>query len=1025
MNISAPFIQRPVATILLMVALLFAGITAYRQLAISALPEVDYPTIQVVTQYPGASPETIGRLVTSPLEKQLGQMAGLTQMSSSSSAGASVINLQFSLGLDISVAEQEVQAAINAANNLLPNDLPMPPVYNKVNPADTPVMTVAVTSSVIPLNEARDLIETRVLQKISQVPGVGLVNIAGGQKPAVRIQVDPRALASHDLTLDQLRQVITSSNINQPTGNLNGPRRSTTLQTNSQLENPKDYENLILNYNGDHVLRLGQVARAQADAEDLWQTAWYNKTPAILLRIQRQPGANVIAVVDAVAQLLPTLQKGLPESIQMQVVADRTISIRESIDHVQKEMVFAIILVVFITYVFLRSLSATLIPTVVVPLSLIGTFLIMYFLGFSLNNLTLMALTIATGFVVDDAIVMIENIARHVEEGLSPMQAAFKGAAEIGFTLVSLTISLIAVLIPLLFMGDIIGRLFNEFAVTLATAILISLVISLTLTPMMCGRMLRPESQQSDSRLHHYLGAWIDYLIRLYERGLSIVLKHQFKTLVFAIATLVLTAFLYIIVPKGFFPEQDNGLIQVITEAPQSVSFESMKKRQQALIDELLKEEQIERITASVGVDGENASLNTGRLQIELNNAQRSDNIDTVIQRLQESAKHVKGIAAYFQPSQDLSVDTTVSRSQYQLTLSTINAELLQQWVPDYVQALKAIKGVKDVVDDYQTQGLRVSVNVDRAAASRLGINMADIEEALYNSFSQRLISTIFTQSAQYRVVLEVDPSYRSGLENLQDVYVRGRNGLVRLDQIARIEPGFTPVEIQRIDQFPATLISFNLEEGYSLSDVSGAIQDCAEKIGMPAAIEMRFQGSSQAFQDSLSNTLWLLAAAIFTMYIVLGVLYESFIHPVTILSTLPSAAIGALIALIISGNQLDMVGIIGIILLIGIVKKNAILIIDFALQAERQQGLSPLEAVRQACLLRFRPILMTTLAALFGAIPLMMASGMGSELRQPLGISMVGGLLCSQLLTLFTTPVVYLYFEKLSKLKFGKGKTA
>ena len=1016
MNISRPFILRPVATTLAMIAMLLCGLIAYKWLPVSSLPEVDYPTIQTTTFYPGASPEVMAALVTSPLERQFGQMPGLRQMSSSSTTGASSITLQFSLSLPLDVAEQQVQAAINAASNLLPKELPAPPVYNKVNPADAAVMTLAITSPTVPLPQVRDLVDTRMAQKISQVSGVGLVTIAGGQRPAMRIQANPQALAAYGLALADVRTAVVASNVNQPKGTLDGPMRSTTIDANDQLRNPADYRDLIVAYRNEAPLRLSDVAEVVLDAEDSRLAAWANQQPAILLNVQRQPGANVIEVVDRIQKLLPQLRAALPGNLDVTVMSDRTQTIRASVKDVQVEMLIAIGLVVLVTFVFLRTLTATLIPSVVVPLSLIGTFGIMYLMGFSVNNLTLMALTIATGFVVDDAIVMIENIARYLERGEKPLQAALKGASQVGFTLVSLTLSLIAVLIPLLFMTEVVGRLFREFAITLAVAIFLSLIISLTLTPMMCARLLRAGNEQKYGWIARKTHGWIEALIRSYARGLKIVLRHQTLTLFVAVGTFVLTALLYLAVPKGFFPAQDSGLIQLVTQAPQNLSFDAMSRRQQEAVGVILKDPTVASVASFIGIDGINETVNTGRIQIALRpHNERDENVTQVIQRLENELSLMTGLRFYFQPVQDLTVEDRVSRTQYQMTLEAADASLLAQWVPKLVDQLRAQPELTGVVDDLQEDGLNTFIHIDRDAAARLGVSAAAIDDALYDAFGQRQISTIFTQSNQYRVVIEVPAQFRRDPSSLGSVYVKSNSGKpIALNTIVKVTEGRTPLVINRLDQFPSVTISFNLSPRTSLSSAVEAVTRATQEIGMPLGIQTRFQGAARAFEASLSSTLLLILAAIITMYIVLGVLYESFIHPVTILSTLPSAAIGALLALLVTGRDLDMIGIIGIILLIGIVKKNAIMMIDFALDAERKSGLSPREAIEQAALLRFRPILMTTLAALFGAIPLMLSTGTGAELRQPLGLVMVGGLLLSQVLTLFTTPVIYLFFDRL-----------
>jgi multidrug efflux pump len=1018
MNISRPFILRPVATALLMGALLLSGMLAYRLLPVSALPQVDYPTIRILTFYPGASPEVMTSAVTAPLERQFGQMPGLDQMSSTSSGGASVITLRFNLDKPLEVAEQEVQAAINAANSLLPNDLPQPPVYNKVNPADTPVLTLAVTSKTVPLPQVHDLVDTRVAQKLAQLPGVGLVSIAGGQRPAVRIQANPQALAAHNLNMETLRSAISAANVNQPKGNFDGPERSFMLDANDQLRSPEAYRDLIIAYQDGAPLRLSDVAEVVDGAENRRLSAWANDLPAVLINIQRQPGANVIQVVDRVKRLLPQLTATLPSTLEVAVISDRTETIRSSVRDTQHELIFAVALVVLVTFLFLRNIPATIIPSVVVPLSLIGTFGVMYLAGFSINNLTLMALTIATGFVVDDAIVMVENIARHLEQGATPFEAALVGAREIGFTLVSLTISLIAVLIPLLFMADVVGRLFREFAITLAVSILISLVVSLTLTPMMSARLLRHEKAFEQGWFYRKTGAVIDWMIAAYGRQLQFVLQHQPLTLVVAVATLALTVVLYTAVPKGFFPVQDTGAIQAISEAPQSVSFTAMAERQRAAARVILKEPDVTGLSSFIGVDGSNQTLNSGRMLITLApHDQRTRAAADIIASLRSRLAEVPGITLYLQPVQDLTIEDRVSRTQFQFILEDPDADRLSEWVPKLQERLRGAPELQDVASDLQDRGLQAFLDIDRDAASRLGISVSAIDDALYDAFGQRLISTIYTQANQYRVVLEAAPRYQLGPESLVQIHVAtGDDQQVPLSSIARVEERHARLVINHTGQFPAVTMSFNLAPGRSLGEAVEAIEVAQREIGMPPSIQTHFQGAAEAFRASLDSTLLLILAAIVTMYIVLGVLYESYIHPVTILSTLPSAGVGALLALLITGTDLSLIAIIGIILLIGIVKKNAIMMIDFALDAERAQGLAPREAIYQAALLRFRPILMTTLAALFGALPLMFASGSGAELRQPLGLVMVGGLLVSQVLTLFTTPVIYLYFDRLSR---------
>ncbi|SPO55048.1 multidrug transport protein (RND family) [Pseudomonas sp. JV551A1] len=1019
MNLSRLFILRPVATTLSMLAIVLAGLIAYKLLPVSALPQVDYPTIRVMTLYPGASPQVMTSAVTAPLERQFGQMPGLEQMASTSSGGASVLTLRFNLDMNMDVAEQQVQAAINAASNLLPSDLPAPPVYNKVNPADTPVLTLAISSKTMPLPKLNDLVDTRVAQKLAQISGVGMVSIAGGQRQAVRIKVNVDALAANGLNLEDVRTLIGASNVNQPKGNFDGPTRVSMLDANDQLRSPEEYANLILAYNNGAPLRLKDVAEIVDGAENERLAAWANENHAVLLNIQRQPGANVIEVVDRIKALLPSITDNLPAGLDVSVLTDRTQTIRAAVKDVQHELLIAIALVVMVTFVFLRRFSATLIPSIAVPLSLIGTFGVMYLAGFSVNNLTLMALTIATGFVVDDAIVMLENISRHIEEGETPLQAALKGARQIGFTLISLTFSLIAVLIPLLFMADVVGRLFREFAITLAVAILISLVVSLTLTPMMCARLLKREPKEEEQgRFYRASGAWIDWLIRHYGSALQWVLKRQPLTLLVAVASLALTVFLYMVVPKGFFPVQDTGVIQGISEAPQSTSFAAMSERQQALSKVILQDPAVQSLSSYIGVDGDNATLNSGRLLINLKpHGERDVTASEVINRLQPQVDRLVGIRLFMQPVQDLSIEDRVSRTQYQFSLSSPDADLLAQWSGKLVQALQQRPELADVASDLQDKGLQVYLVIDRDMASRLGISVSQITNALYDAFGQRQISTIYTQASQYRVVLQSQDAAVIGPQALESIHVKATDGgQVRLSALARIEQRQAQLAISHIGQFPAVTLSFNLAHGASLGEAVQVIEQVQQDIGMPLGVQTRFQGAAEAFQASLSSTLLLILAAVVTMYIVLGVLYESYIHPVTILSTLPSAAVGALLALLISGNDLGMIAIIGIILLIGIVKKNAIMMIDFALEAERQQGMSPRDAIYQAALLRFRPILMTTLAALFGAVPLMLATGSGAELRQPLGLVMVGGLLVSQVLTLFTTPVIYLYFDRLAR---------
>jgi len=1015
---SRQFILRPVATTLLMIAILLAGIIGYRALPVSALPEVAYPTIQVVTLYPGASPDVVTSAITAPLERQFGQLSGLKQMASQSSGGASVVTLQFQLTLPLDVAEQEVQAAVNAATNLLPSDLPNPPVYSKVNPADPPIMTLAVTTTSLPMTQVADMVETRVAQKISQVSGVGLVTISGGQRPAVRVKLNAQALAAMNITSETVRTAISNANVNSAKGSLDGPERSITLSANDQIKTAEGYRQLIVSFQNGAPVRLGDVATVEQGAENSWLGAWANRQPAIVLNIQRQPGANIIATADNIRQMLPALTASLPKSVDVKLLTDRTTNIRASVHDVQFELLLALALVVMIIYLFLRNVAATIIPAVAVPLSLVGTFAVMYFFGFSVNNLTLMALTIATGFVVDDAIVVIENISRYIEKGEKPLTAALKGAGEIGFTIISLTFSLIAVLIPLLFMGDIVGRLFREFAITLAVAILISAIVSLTLTPMMCARMLSVESLRKQNRFSRASEALFERIIARYGRLLQKVLKHQWLTLGVAFGTMALTVLLWMVIPKGFFPLQDNGIIQGTLQAPQSVSYSNMAQRQQEVASVIMKDPAVQSLTSFVGVDGTNAALNSGRLQINLKPLdERDDRIPVVMARLQQQIAKIPGINLWLQPVQDLTIDTQASRTQYQFTLQAGSLDSLSLWVPKLQARLATLPEPKEVSSDWQDQGLEAYIRVDRDSASRRGISLADVDNALYNAFGQRLISTIYTQANQYRVVLEHDTAATPGLAALQSIRLNSTDGgSVPLSAIASVEQRHGALSINHLDQFPSTTFSFNVSDGYSLEQAVNAITQAEKDLSMPSEIMTQFQGSTLAFQAALSSTVWLIVAAVVAMYIVLGVLYESLIHPVTILSTLPTAGVGALLALLLSGSELDVIAIIGIILLIGIVKKNAIMMIDFALAAEREQGMTPYEAIYQACLLRFRPILMTTLAALFGALPLMLSTGVGAELRRPLGTAMVGGLIVSQVLTLFTTPVIYLLFDRLSR---------
>jgi len=1044
-----------------MAAIMLVGLVAYSQLPISALPEVDYPTIQVVTFYPGASPDVMASAVTAPLERQFGEMPGLNQMTSTSSDGSSIVVLQFSLNLNLDVAEQEVQAGINAAQTYLPADLPVPPIYSKTNPADAPILTLALSSTSIPLPQVEDLADTRFAQKIAQLPGVGLVSISGGQKPAVRVQVNPTALASYGINLEDVRTALEQTSLDQAKGNFDGPNQDYQIDANDQILTSNDYRKVVVAYHNGAPVLLSDVAKVIDGVENVKQAAWMNTTPAVIVNIQRQPGANIIQVVDRIKKLLPTLQSNLPAALQISVLTDRTTTIRASVKDVEFELLLTVALVVMVIFLFLRNLSATVIPSVAVPLSLVGTFAVMYLAGYSLNNLTLMALTISTGFVVDDAIVMIENIVRFIEEGDRPLQAALKGSEQIGFTIVSLTISLIAVLIPLLFMGDVVGRLFREFAITLSVTILVSAVVSLTLTPMMCSRLLRHKTEDQQSHFYQASERGFNAIIEFYGRTLRWVLKHQTATLLVAAGTLVLTIVLYIIVPKGFFPVQDTGIIQGISEAPQTISFPEMARRQQQLAQAILKDPAVESLSSFIGVDGTNTTLNSGRILINLKPLEeRKVNASEVIRRLQPSLAEIEGITLYMQPVQDLTVEDRVSRTQFQYTLEDPDANELDRWTARFVEKLKAVLELRDVATDQQTRGLAAALMVDRVTASRMGISPQMIDETLYDAFGQRQVLTQYTQLNQYHVILETLPDFQRNPAKLHDIYVRSllansslttgsttsavigatggsssgsasgstvppaisavNGGAVPLDTFTHFESRTSPLSVNHQGQFPVVTISFNLAPHASLGEATSAIERVKKELDMPLSIQGAFQGTAASFQTSLTNEPLLILAALVTVYIVLGVLYESYIHPITILSTLPSAGVGACLALLVTREELSVVALIGIILLIGIVKKNGIMMVDFALEAERKEGKSPVEAIYQACLLRFRPIMMTTMAALLGGLPLALGTGIGSELRRPLGISMVGGLLVSQVLTLYTTPVIYIFFDRLALRFFG-----